>query len=213
MTHETRLRPASDAPPGRERLPWPRRSRRGLITVLLTAAVVAFVLVGILAIYSRVQTSIGTQSVQSVLTAAEAALRRAYASQPQYDANLTEVLWSAMPSNAIQGTGANREIVTPWGGEIFAGGGDTPDDDGTGTASNNRFFITVLNLPEAACENLAQGYLNRAEVVGLDVEGAGATAFTQVNTAAQIQAFDSVAEIVTECDGDDDDKFAVVFRG
>lgn len=213
MTHETRLRPASDAPPARERLPWPRRSRRGLTTVLLTAAVVAFVLVGILAIYSRVQTSIGTQSVQSVLTAAEAALRRAYASQPQYDANLTEVLWSAMPSNAIQGTGANREIVTPWGGEIFAGGGDTPDDDGTGTASNNRFFITILNLPEAACENLAQGYLNRAEVVGLDVEGAGATAFTQVNTAAQIQAFDSVAEIVTECDGDDDDKFAVVFRG
>ena len=211
MTHETSKRIGNGATGAR--LPWPRRARRGMITALLYAAVAAFVLIGVLAIYSRVQTSVGTQSAQSVLTAAEAALRRAYANQPKYEANLTTILWSAMPSNAIQDTGTNRKIVTPWGGGIYAGGGDTPDDDGTGTASNNRFFISILNLPEAACESLAQGYLNRPEVVGIDVEGAGATAFTQVSTTTQIAVFDSVSEIVTECDGGDDDKVAIVFRG
>ena len=191
---------------------FPRRKDRGLINVLLTVAIVAVALVAIIAIYGQVQTSLRTQRVQSVMTTAEAHLRRAYASQPQFEPNLTPVLWSAMPTNAIQGTGTNRNIVTPWGGEIFAGGGNTPDDDGTGTASNDRFYITVLGLPEAACETLAQAYLNRSDVVGLDVEGTAATAFTQVNTAAQIQAFDTVTEIQTECDGGDDDKIAVVFR-
>lgn len=191
-----------------------RRLRRGLTMweMMLVVAVIGFVVVGVVALYNVASTAIRTQRVQSVLATAEQTIRRAYASQPQYEANLTQVLWSAMPTTAIQGTGTNRDIVTPWGGEIFAGGGNTPDNDGTGTASNNRFYISVLLLPEAACERLAMAYLNRSDVVGLDVEGAGATAFTQVNTAAQVQAFDTVSEIEAECDGDDDDKIAIVFR-
>ncbi len=191
----------------------PRRRRRGLINVLLTVAIVAVAVVAIIAIYGQVQTSLRTQRVQSVMTTAESTLRRAYASQPEFEADLTPILWSSMPTNAIQGTGANRNIVTPWGGELFAGGGNTPDDNGTGAASNDRFYISVLGLPEAACENLAQAYLNRSDVVGLDVEGAAATAFTQVDTVAQIEAFDTVTEIEAECDGGDDDKIAIVFRG
>ena len=201
---------------GRRTAPLKRRLRlrRGLTMweMMLVVAVIAFVVVGVVALYNVASTSIRTQRVQSVLATAEQTIRRAYASQPQYEANMTQVLWSAMPTTAIQGTGAARDIVTPWGGEIFAGGGNTPDNDGTGTASNNRFYITVLLLPEAACERLAAAYLNRSDVVGLDVEGTAATAFTQVNTAAQIQAFDTVSEIEAECDGDDDDKIAIVFR-
>ncbi|MDE0694939.1 MAG: type 4 pilus major pilin [Boseongicola sp.] len=200
------------AAPRKRRLP--RRRRRGLTMweMMLVVAVMAFVVVGVVALYNVASTSVRILRVQSVLATAEETIRRAYSSQPQYEANMTQVLWSAMPTTAIQGTGANRDIVTPWGGEIFAGGGNTPDDDGTGTASNNRFYITVLGLPEAACERLATSYLNRSDVVGLDVEGAAATAFTQVNTAAQIALFDAVSEIETECDGGDDDKIAIVFR-
>ena len=191
-----------------------RRLRRGLTMweMMLVVAVIAFVIVGAVGLYLVGSTSVRIQRVQSVLSTAEQTIRRAYASQPQYEANMTQVLWSSMPTTAIQGTGTTRDIVTPWGGEIFAGGGNTPDDDGTGTASNNRFYISVLLLPEAACERLAQAHLNRSDVVGLDVEGTAATAFTQVNTAAQIQAFDSVSEIEAECDGGDDDKIAIVFR-
>ncbi len=193
---------------------WPRRHRRGLINVLLTVAVVAVVVVGILAIYGTVMASIRAQSAQGTLSTMEAELRRIYASQPQFEADLTPPLLSMMPTNAIQegGRGARR-IVTPWGGRIFAGGGDEPDDDGTGTASADRFYISVLNLPEAACERLAAGFLNRDDVVGLDVEGAGGTAFTQVRSTAQIEAFDTPTEITDECDGGGDDKIAIVFRG
>ena len=198
--------------PSRARRWWPRRKRRGMVTALLYAALAAFVLIGVLAINARVQTAMGTSSLQSTLTAAEQSLRRSFANQPQYEANLTAILLSTMPANAIRGTGGTRDIVTPWGGEVFAGGGNTPDDDGTGTASNDRFYISVLGLPEAPCENIAKAYLNRENVVGIDVEGAGGTAFTQVNTAAQIALFDSVAEIVAECDGGNDDKIGIVFR-
>ena len=186
------------------RRPMPRRARRGLINVLLTVAIVAIVLVGILALYGQINTSVRTQTTQSILTIAEAELRRVYASQAEYDANLTAILFSVMPTNAIRGTLANRDIVTPWGGEVFAGGGGTPDLNGTGTVSPNRFFITVLGLPEAACEALAQAYLNRANVVSVNVEGAGTAATTaRANTAA----------IVGECDGDENDVIAIVFRG
>ena len=192
---------------------WPRRSRRGLVNVILTVAIAAVVIVGILAAYQSVNTSIRTQSVQSTVTAMEAEIRRTYASLPEFEAKLTEGLWSKMPSNVIQGTEGDRRIVTPWGGGIFAGGGDTPKDDDAGTASNNRFYISILLLPEAACESIAAAFLNRANVVGLDVEGAGATAFTQVSTAAQVGEFDAPSEIEAECDGGDDDKVAIVFRG
>lgn len=207
---ELTLRGGGRASPRKRR----QRRRRGLTMweMMLVVAIIAFVIVGAVGLYLVGSTSIRTQRVQTVLATAEQVIRRSYASQPQYEANMTQVLWSAMPSHSIQGTGTSRDIVTPWGGEIFAGGGNTPDDDGTGTASNNRFYVTVLGLPEAACERIAAAYLNRSDVVGIDVEGAAATAFTQVNTAAQIQAFDTVSEIEAECDGGDDDKVAVVFR-
>ena len=186
------------------RRPMPRRARRGLINVLLTVAIVAVVLVGILALYGQINTSVRTQSTQSILTIAEAELRRIYASQPQYAANLTPGLLSVMPTNAIRGLAAARTIVTPWGGGVFAGGAAVVDLDGTGTASNDRFYITVLLLPEAACEALAQAYLNRANVVSVNVEGAGTAAIT---------ARADVAAILTECDNNDINAVGIVFRG
>ena len=187
------------------RRPMPRRARRGLVNVLLTVAIVAVVLVGTLALYGQINTSVRTQATQSILTIAEAELRRIYASQTQYEANLTPILFSVMPTNAIRGTGATRDIVTPWGGEVFAGGGATPDNDGTGTATADRFYITVLLLPEAACEALAQAYLNRSNVVSVNPEGTAAT--------APIVARATPTLIQVECDGGDDDKIAIVFRG
>ena len=190
---------------GARRRPLPRRARRGLINVLLTVAIVAIVLVGILALYGQINTSVRTQSTQSILTIAEAELRRIYASQPTYEAALTPILFSVMPTNAIRGAGATRTIVTPWGGGVFAGGGPTPDIDGTGTATADTFYITVLLLPEAACEALAQAYLNRSNVVSVNPEGTAAT--------MPIVARATPTLIQTECDGGDDDKVAIVFRG
>ena len=201
----TRTTKQTNARHGARRRPMPRRARRGLINVLLTVAIVAIVLVGILALYGQINTSVRTQSTQSIMTIAEAELRRIYASQPQYEANLTPVLFSVMPTNAIQGPATARVIVTPWGGGVFAGGGGVPDLNGTGTVSNNLFFITVLLLPEAACEALAQAYLNRANVVSVNPEGTVAT--------VPITAQTTPTGIQTECDGGDDDKVAIVFRG
>ena len=200
------------AGPGRR---VPRRSRRGMsiFGVVLGVAIAAAVALGLVSAYQGVLTNTRTQATLNTLLIMDAGIRRSYASLPEFEANLTSGLWSAVPSNAIQLRDGTRTIVTPWGGEIFAGGGDTPKNNGAGTASGNRFYITVLNLPEEACETIGSSFLNRSDVVGLDVEGAGATAFTQVKTAAQIQAFDAVSEIDAECDGGDDDKVAIVFRG
>ena len=190
---------------GARRRAMPRRARRGLINVLLTVAIVAIVLVGILALYGQINTSVRTQSTQSILTIAEAELRRIYASQVEYEAALTPILFSVMPTNAIRGAGVLRTIVTPWGGGVFAGGGATVDLDGTGTATADRFYITVLLLPEAACEALGQAYLNRSNVFAVHVEGTAATAALVAQTTP--------TAIQLECDGGDDDKIAIVFRG
>ena len=201
----TRTTTQTNARHGIRRRPLPRRARRGLINVLLTVAIVAIVLVGILALYGQINTSVRTQATQSILTIAEAELRRVYASQVEYEANLTPILFSVMPSNAIRGVLAARTIVTPWGGGVFAGGGATVDLDGTGTATADRFYITVLGLPEAACEALGQAYLNRSNVFAVHVEGAVATAALVAQTTP--------TAIQLECNGGDDDKIAIVFRG
>ena len=201
----TRITTHINARHGARRRPLPRRARRGLINVLLTVAIVAIVLVGILALYGQINTSVRTQATQSIMTIAEAELRRVYASQTTYEAALTPILFSVMPTNAIRGAGATRTIVTPWGGGVFAGGGPTPDVDGTGTATADTFYITVLLLPEAACEALAQAYLNRSNVVSVNPEGTAAT--------MPIVGRLTPTLIQTECDGGDDDKIAIVFRG
>jgi len=198
---------------GRTRIP--RRTRRGIsiFGVVLGVAVAAVVTLGLVSAYQGVVTSTRTQAVQNTLIVMEAAIRRAHANMPQYEAQLTAGLLSAVPSSAVQdghgampGTSADtRRVVTPWGGFIYAGGGATVDLDGTGANSPNRFYITVLGLPEAACETLAKAYLNNASVVSVAAEGTAATAATTAQTTG--------AAIDAECDGGDDDKVGIVFRG
>ena len=193
----------------------PRRARRGIsiFGVILGVAVAAVVSLGLVSAYQGVVTSTRTQAVLNTLTVAEAAIRRAHANLPQYEAQLTAGLLSAVPSSSVQdGHGAmpgassdTRRIVTPWGGFIYAGGGGTVDLDGTGTATGNRFYITVLGLPEAACETVAKAYLNNPSVVSVAAEGTAATAATTAQATG--------AAIDAECDGGDDDKVGIVFRG
>ena len=200
---------------GRNRRRFPRRAHRGIsiFPVILGIAVAAVAISYLVSVYQGALTNTRTQTTLNTVLIMDTSIRRSYANLPQFEANLTGGLWSAVPASAIQGTGNNRRIVTPWGGQIFAGGGDAPGDNGTGSASNNRFYISILGLPEDACETIAAAFLNRSDVVGLDVEGTAAASFTRVNTTAQIQAFDTVSEINTACDGGDDDKIGIVFRG
>ena len=185
----------------------------GIVGMVFAVAVAAIVALGVVSAFQGVMMSQRTQTVLSTLNVAEAAIRRAHANLPQYEAELTAGLLSQLPSTAVQdghgampGTSADtRRIVTPWGGFVYAGGGATADNDGTGALSGNRFYITVLDLPETACETIARAYLNNAGVVQVAAEGTAATAPTtaQANGAA----------IDAECDGGDDDKVGIVFRG
>ena len=185
----------------------------GIIGVVLGLALGAFALLGLVAAFEGAMTNQRSQTVLSTLVTMETSIRRAHANLPQYEAELTAGLLSQMPANAVQdGHGAmpgasadTRRIVTPWGGFIYAGGGATQDNDGTGALSGNRFYITVLNLPEAACEVIAKAYLNNASVVEVAAEGTAATAPTTEQTTG--------AAIDAECDGGDDDKVGIVFRG
>ncbi len=185
----------------------------GIIGVVLGLALGAFALLGLVAAFDGAMTSQRSQTVLSTLVTMETSIRRAHANLPEYEAELTAGLLSQMPANAVQdgyaampGASADtRRIVTPWGGFIYAGGGDTADNQGLGADSGNRFYITVLDLPEAACEIIAKAYLNSSSVVQVAAEGTAATAATAEQTTG--------AAIDAECDGDDDDKVGIVFRG
>ncbi len=180
---------------------FPRRSRRGLINVLLTVAIIAAATIGILSIYNQVSTSISSGSTMNLFNAMEAEIRRAYASASQYSGDIDEFIEASLPSASLNGTGSSRSIVTPWGGDVTAGGGTTPGTDG---ASTNRFWIRANALPERACEALAQSFLGLSSVeavrTGDDVTASGSARTTS----------DAIA---TGCDGGDNDQVAVVFRG
>ena len=179
----------------------------GIYGVMMGAAVVAVVLLGMVSLFQGVMTSQRTQTVMQTLTVMEASIRRSYANMAMYDSQLTAGVLSQVPRNAIQGTGTGRTVVTPWGGSIFAGGGVTVDLAGVGTPAaghRNRFYITVLELPEAACETIGKAYLNNSGVVSVAVEGDGTAATTPQTTAAAIDL---------ECDGADNDTVGIVFRG
>lgn len=190
---------------------WPRRRRRGvsLFSTILAVAVGAAVIGGLGATAVGVQTNIRAQNTVQLMNTVEAKIRETYATLPQFDANLTDVALSAMPSNAVQTQSSNDVIVNPWGGLITAGGGATA---GTGAASGDRFWVTVAGLPMAACETIAQAYLNNETVVGIEVLGDATDDFSAMTSGTAIEAFDTAAEIVAECDGGSDDRVAVVFR-
>ena len=69
---------------------------------------------------------------------------------------------------------------------------------GTAAASPNRFWIDVQDLPRAACITIAEGLLDRADIVSVSVDG------TAVTTNALIE---------TNCDDADDNDVEIVFRG
>lgn len=194
-----------------ERAGFPRRSRRGIsiFGVVLGVAVAAVVSLALVAAYQGVVTSTRSQATLNTLTVMEATIRRSFANRPEFEDGgaLQGVSISAVPSNAIQGAGNNRDIVTPWGSEITTGAGDII---GTDAASPNRFWILVSDVPEEACEAIGAAYLDRADVIGVDADGTWAAM-----TAAVAAAHDTVDEINTSCDdtaGDIED-VGIVFRG
>ena len=195
----------------------PRKKRRGIsiFGVILGVAVAAVVALGLVSAYQGVVTNTRTQAVLTTLSTMETAVRRNYANLPQFGGNLVEGLVGVVPTSAIQGTGTGREIVTPWGSRIHAGGGETVGqlNASTGSASNNRFYISVLGLPEAACEAIASAYLNRADVEDIYVKE-DSTAFA-AGDAVSDNPVTAAGTIQTECDGGNvnDDQVAVVFRG
>ena len=188
--------PAGKVAAGGRRRPFPRRERRGMINVMLTIAIAAIVIGAMIGIYVTSSASLRTSNVQTTVTALSAEIKRAFANRREYaTGDYHDFLAPRMPANAQRGAAGSEIIVTPWGGEIEAGGGATV---GTAAASPNRFWIDVQDLPRAACITIAEGLLDRADIVSVSVDG------TAVTTNALIE---------TNCDDADDNDVEIVFRG
>ena len=194
----------------RKRMRFPRRSRRGIgiFGVLLGVAVTAFVVLGLVGVYQTSVTNQRTDSVLRTMLVMESTIRRAYANQPQFGANMLTGLVGAVPANTVSGTGAGRTIVTPWGGLIATGGGSTVGqlNSNGGTAHNNQFFISVIGIPESACESIASSFLGRPDVVSVYAKGA-AGAFV----AGDLET--TVEDINGNCVAGNANQVAIVFRG
>ena len=195
-----------------------RRNRRGvsIFGVILGVAVTAIVILGLVSAYQTVVTSTRSQTALSTIGVMENTIRRNYANLPQFGGVLEPGLWGAVASTSVQGTGATRQIVTPWGGRIVAGGGSLVGNLHTtgGAADNNTFFISVLSpLPEAACEAIATAHLNRSDVVRLHIANANpAVAFT--GTGISLSNFVTAAgTIETTCVDNTNNYLSVVYRG
>ncbi|MXW34183.1 MAG: hypothetical protein F4151_12270 [Gammaproteobacteria bacterium] len=190
------------APPGaaaasrghRRRLP--RRRRRGMVNVLLTVAIAAIVIGAMVGIFITSGAGLRTSNLQTTITALAAEIERAFANRREYAAgDYHDFLAPRMPSNAQRGAVGSEIIVTPWGGEIEAGGGATV---GTAAASPNRFWIDVQDLPRAACITVAEALLEQTNIVSVSVDG------TAVTTNALIE---------DNCDDANDNDVEIVYRG
>ena len=182
---------------GRYRHPFPRRSRRGMINVMLTVAIAAIVVGAMIGIYTTVQSSMRTSSVQTTLTSLESEIRRAFANRREYAAGAYhDFLAPRMPSNAVRGAAGAEVIETPWGGRITAGPGATVGT--TTAAAANRFWIDVADLPRDACITIAEALLDRRSIFSVSVDG------TATTTNVLIEA---------NCDDADDNDVEIVFRG
>lgn len=200
MTHETSMRPGKAPQGAAARLPWPRRERRGLIGMMLSVVLVGVILVVALAVFARVNASMNTQTVQTTVSALESEIRRSFANARTYtNEDYHDFLAVRMPENAIRGAEGAEDIITPWGGEVTAGGGTTI---GTSAASANRFWIRIAGLPREACITLAESFLDRSTVVEV-----------RIGDAAPGVAHDNRADIETACNGGDNDGVGIVYRG
>ena len=220
MTHETSIHPgiardaiapdtaadgATDGTPPRTaaRRPGHAGTGAGWRMCCWTVAIVAVVLVFLIGIYVTVNGSIRTQAVQTTLTSFEAEIRRAFANAREYsDEDYHDILATRMPTNAIRGDAGDEVIITPWGGTIEAGGGNTPN---TSADSPNRFWIVINDLPRDACISIASSYLDRRDVLAIDADGT----FAAVTAAID----DTLADIDDDCDDANDNDIAIVFRG
>ena len=193
-----------------------RRKHRGvsIFGVILGVAVSAVVALGLVSAYQGVITSVRTQAVLTTMTTMETTIRRNYANLPQFGKSLEPGLWGAVASGSIQGTGATRKIVTPWGGEIHAGGGNALGKlhTDTGDASNNNFYISALDLPESACEGIGTAYLNRADVEEIYVEKIAAADFASA-TKLDADPVKAAGELQTNCEEGSENHVAIVFKG
>lgn len=180
----------------------------GIFGVMLGVAVAAFVLLQVVGVYQGAVTGQRTESVKSTMLVMESTIRRAYANQPQFGANMLTGLVGAVPVNTVSGTGGSRTIVTPWGGLIAAGGGSTVGqlNSNGGTAHDNQFFISVIGIPESACEDIASSFLGRPDVVSVYAKGsAGAFVAGDLET--------TVENINGNCVDSAVNQVAIVFRG
>ena len=196
----------SHATPPRKR-PWPRRNRRGfgLGGAVLAIVIGAIILSATFAIFNQTNTNFRTQETMTRVGLVESELRRSYANAANFDSGtLEDIVRSAMPRNALQGTTGDEDIVTPWGGHITAGAGTTVGT--TGTASPNRFWIRIEGLPISACQAIAEAHLNNSGVLNVHAKDTAGGTFAAAIT--------SRANIETNCDGaGDNNQVGIVFRG
>ena len=181
--------------------PYPRRARRGLINVILTVAIVAVVLFGLLSLYGGINRSIKTQTLQTHVITAEAAVRQTYASAQEFPAQMTATVVNKMPPSAIREISGALTMVTPWGGRILVRGGNTLT---AGAVHGTRFHIIVEGLSTPVCESLAESYLNRSSVEVVR---------TAVSQAAAFATRADAAAVAGGCTGDDVNRVGIVFRG
>ena len=216
-----------DKTAGTDEMRVARRNRRGvsIFGVILGVAVTAIVILGLVSAYQTVVTSTRSQTTLSTIGTMENTIRRNYANLPQFGGALEAGLYGAVPSTSVQGTGTNRRIVTPWGSQIIAGGGNgvaTLNSPG-GAASNDNFFITVGRpLPEAACEAIATAHLNRSDVAQLYIENDDTAATGTAIVPAFANPGDLIAltpvvtaagSIETACEGNTNNYLSIIYRG
>ncbi len=127
-----------------------------LMEVLLVIAIVAFLVVGGLTLFTQAQQQGSAQRAQQQLTNLSSSIRGAYAGQPTYVGMDEATLYAlnAVPDDMNDGAGTN--IINAFGANVAVSFGNTCGNDpaGGGQFSNGYFCIDFPGLTQETCQRM-----------------------------------------------------------
>ena len=161
---------------------------------------------GMMAFFQSVMVSSQTKEVLVLLDRLEMSIRRIHANLPYFGEYFMD--------SYLKSDRESARIFTPWSGEIVAAGGRggpglTHLTTSTGEEHHENFYISVLDLPESACEGIASAYLNRRIVESIHVVGDASNFRTALDPASP----ETEGIIYDTCKKGNENRVSIIFKG
>lgn len=146
------------------RRPFPRRARRGVIQILLMAAVAMIVIVIIFQMFNAGISVTRSMSLNTQIAQITSTVDRVYQNRgdfPTSDITDNIITRGKFTGSSVQGTAPNRTLVSPYSTNMTVTG-----------AGGRDYVIAIAEIPVEACAGLLETYIgDSTNIDGIAVEG------------------------------------------